>query len=1321
MNHWLVAAIALSVQEQVQSVRVDEDRNVPPYGQSALDLIGSPDDDLIDVEAAADDGGLYGKQVVTDPTVMSVDASFPSALLGESSMRSMPPQMLPPAPAPSPDACLGDDHGCGLHPGGVCYKAPGGIGGYVCSCKSTHVCVKNCDMEHEPKHCAVAHCPAPAEIRHAAYEGPCSEGSLLEHGGQCTARCAPGYAATVQKLRCEGGVLTPALFECKASPCAAPDGIVGAPQNGTCLEGESIPAGQVCTARCKPGHAPSVQQLRCHNGILSPSTFNCKPSMCAAPMNVTGASREGTCEEGHRIASGGLCTARCADGFTPSPRVLTCERGRLGPSTFVCKGSPCRAPLGVANAAPEGACAEGMHVAAGGLCTPQCAVGFAPSPGQPLQCRGGQLHPRTFRCKPNPCAVPEAITRVAPDGACGPNVTAIANGERCAAHCDEGYRPVPAALQCTDGQLVPREFECRAKSCHAHPDVDNAHPVSCVEGTDIVSGGYCTPNCMPGFVADPKERLTCHAGRFLPQMFRCKPIPCVAPVNIMRASSNGTCVEGDTIESGSQCTAHCAEGYAPTHRVLQCKSSVLLPSTFQCKPTPCVAPMNIPHAAKDGSCGPGIRQIVSGGYCESSCIAGYHPDYEHLRCAAGVLTPPAFRCIPDDCKVPLGILNAAPVGPCSGVAHALIPHKAICAAQCKAGYSPEPASLECREGQLHPPRFTCEANPCSAPEGVAHVSPMGPCAEGDYISDWHICTAACAAGYEAHPRQLACRSGELFPPSFECRPKNCIAPTNIMGMSLMGSCAEGSTIKHGSTCTARCKPGHEPSPRHLECQAGEFSPHLFECKALPCAAPLGLPHANSSGSCSEGSTIESGGICTAQCMRGYSPFPTALNCLEGKLAPAAFECQAEPCTAPTGVAHASSGGACMEGMTIQSGSSCTPQCEKGHLPSIGMLSCLAGGLSPPTFQCQAEPCSAPLHVANIVVGLASCKEGHSVESGDVCTPNCASGFTASVDELQCKSGQLHPPAFECVVNCRSESAISSLRGEHPCACGNKDNICGTGEWCAFPASCHPTCIRAPPCVSKDTQASLIGEHPCMCGAAACDEGEVCLSEGSTNRTIAKFKNMVDTCKQGTNEEITQMMRTLRRMGPRLEPYDCTDGLDSWLHSWSEPKQEWCCVHKNVGCKCALQGYRKHLSGLTEFCETRLTADAPVGTKKIDVLSNHCLDKGTFLSDVKITVGDESNKVSIAGSKLMPRGARLRPHGSLLEGFADSSAAASPSSGSWSIRDPLQRSYKAGEVVRVVYQHKDSTVATSAFVDETLMDGQGDEEDHRADAPQYDGS
>ncbi|CAJ1411420.1 unnamed protein product [Effrenium voratum] len=161
--------------------------------------------------------------------------------------------------------------------------------------------------------------------------------------------------------------------------------------------------------------------------------------------------------------------------------------------------------------------------------------------------------------------------------------------------------------------------------------------------------------------------------------------------------------------------------------------------------------------------------------------------------------------------------------------------------------------------------------------------------------------------------------------------------------------------------------------------------------------------------------IPSSGVCTTQCAPGYGPSVPSLSCSVGSLQPADFECKPEPCKAPE-VANAASSGSCKEGANVLSGSTCTPQCSEGYLPSLDSLACHAGSLTPATFVCSG-PCTPP--TASKLLSY-SCRELEDdptgkIPHGSACTPICELGYVPAPSTLNCNNGN-----FDQAVKCQHD-------------------------------------------------------------------------------------------------------------------------------------------------------------------------------------------------------------------------------------------------------------------------------------------------------------
>ena len=164
------------------------------------------------------------------------------------------------------------------------------------------------------------------------------------------------------------------------------------------------------------------------------------------------------------------------------------------------------------------------------------------------------------------------------------------------------------------------------------------------------------------------------------------------------------------------------------------------------------------------------------------------------------------------------------------------------------------------------------------------------CAEGAYLASRTSCSPRCAVGFEPSVALLECVDGAID--QFECN-RQCHSPLAVANAFFLSSCAEGSWIQDGGNCTTSCSWGYEPSVPILVCGSAKLSPVTFKCDRVdlavcalpleegeeidpiclpPCMAPeMGnMPGAAKGGACEEGSLIQSGHVCSAQCADGYT-------------------------------------------------------------------------------------------------------------------------------------------------------------------------------------------------------------------------------------------------------------------------------------------------------------------------------------------------------------------------------------------------------------------------------------------------------------------
>ena len=345
-------------------------------------------------------------------------------------------------------------------------------------------------------------------------EAFCGDGiEQIESGDVCVPHCDDDYVPNMDFILCQDTqFLDIDTLRC-VRKCDAPVNVLRGVSD-PCIEGlkidpSSSSSESFCTLSsrsCETGYEPSVQKLKCENGTLTPSTFECV-EMCRAPNPIKyvkagstrfesmGASNGGfSCQEGEYISPDSNCTTRCQSGYVPTIDALMCTTDTNGnrvvePSGFVCNQlvpQECR----VENDIPA-------H------CFPPCLTNDA---------------------------TPDDAVGVNTDqgGKCGDSSSNVLAGQSCTSNCDSGYVATVNELKCLAGPTIYSEstfqpsegYRCiqkcslptlsglgisaRISSFEGCGEFDSSFDTT---GTLSPGGGYmnrdesCKMNCLQGYEA----------------------------------------------------------------------------------------------------------------------------------------------------------------------------------------------------------------------------------------------------------------------------------------------------------------------------------------------------------------------------------------------------------------------------------------------------------------------------------------------------------------------------------------------------------------------------------------------------------------------------------------------------------------------------------------------------------------------------------------------------------------------------------------------------------------------------------------------------
>lgn len=567
-------------------------------------------------------------------------------------------------------------------------------------------------------------------------------------------------------------------------------------------------------------------------------------------------------------------------------------------------------------------------------------------------------------------------------------------------------------------------------------------------------------------------------------------MPCSAPAEVVNAAAPSC--QGVNIDNGGTCLTRCVTGFLPEPSRLLCTNSILRPSTFRCK-APCSAPVGVADAASP-SCHEGSR-IQSGATCTSMCTGNRVSELHSLTCSDGVLSPSSFFCIVPTstvCPNPVGVANAE-VPPCL---EQPVQGRGFCTARCRWGYIAEPLTMACSGTKLSPSAFICKGASCLMPSKITNA-PASLCDGlngGTEVESGRSCIALCNPGYVPYPFELQCRMGEFTPAAFTCldwmesglpvgpEPQDQVCVRNelcgivdIQGVNLqegdqlllLSQCgSNGVALTHvgfpagalsASSCGTAYVLGRLPlgeaemcwCPKAIDClnspanfhkrvgrlHVGCADGYYFngsDCALWSCQVPRNVI-GGSSETCTEGTAIQSGGICTTRCTGTLVSSPQVLHCTNNVLRPATFVCNAlveELCAAPVGIDFVFNP-SCQEGDWVASSRNCTSRCGSGYRPTTPFLACHRGVFTPATFKCEEAPCSLPSdhsdtrRLCAAVEGENSTVPLREIKSGNLCMTECLPGYVPFPSVMRCFRGELSPPTFSCIEWLDQEAVAES--------------------------------------------------------------------------------------------------------------------------------------------------------------------------------------------------------------------------------------------------------------------------------------------------------
>ena len=594
-------------------------------------------------------------------------------------------------------------------------------------------------------------------------------------------------------------------------------------------------------------------------------------------------------------------------------------------------------------------------------------------------------------------------------------------GTTCKVGCKAGYTgtSADATYACVAGSAQPQLQAgstlpaCAANACSGGPAVAvaKADYTSCAA---LATGGTCTPTCTAGYTktAGAAFTLLCAADRTYADGsgVACPPAACTGgPVAAAAFADYAAC---NALATDALCNPACAAGYSKAGGAafrLACDAVTKRytdTSGVVCAANTCGGGANGAAAFADYS---SCATRTSGQTCTPTCLTGYTMS---TAAVAFTLSCDAAGRYADLSTI-VCTANACNGGPTVAAPRAdyaacnTLVTGASCTPGCTAGYkaaaAAAPFALTCAGGRYADlSGVSCTEEACTG--GPTNGQPLADYAACNLLKTGGSCTVGCKTGYAKTAGAafvLSCVADRYADGSgVACVANKCTGgPTNARAQAVYTACNARVT---GQDCAPSCAAGYLPRSAvsfTLVCTAAlrymePTGVAGLECIGELCRGGPNAPIANMDyTTCS---ALRTGGSCTLTCLAGYavSGAPAfTLSCPGEKYdTPAAAACTANTCTGgPVG------GGDAVADYTecnkLATGAHCTPVCQAGYYRAQQtLLSCDATKKYTDPNVCLGQVCTSgptnPATHADYTACLA-------LKTGDMCTPVCAAGYTAT--------------------------------------------------------------------------------------------------------------------------------------------------------------------------------------------------------------------------------------------------------------------------------------------------------------------------------------
>ncbi|GAB1606855.1 sushi, von Willebrand factor type A, EGF and pentraxin domain-containing protein 1-like [Argonauta hians] len=737
--------------------------------------------------------------------------------------------------------------------------------------------------------------------------------NIIQHNRIAYISCQEGYSLDgPPEIICRHGSWSTDIPVCKPKECSmvsVPNGIITSNSSST----EPISHKSYIYINCSQGYVlEGISSLFCNFGKWSSDIPSCVPMPCETTQVRNGIliHEGGIVRTSMKIRHQDSVMVSCRTGYILSSQFsqVSCLLGKWSHPFPTCMPEPCT-PHKVLNGrvlysgrdVSSDTEVQDSHTA-----TIVCDPDYILHGDSGLTCHKGQWSADFPSCLPKFCSSELVLQgQVIYNGQVLQDITKVQHRSSVYINCKAGYVNVGSTkVTCTYGHWSNYFPTCLPKSCHAQTVLHGTvkyleHQLTNVCST--LSGGLVSHShavsveCLPGFLLEGTDILSCKFGNWSDAFPKCQPASCR-----VEGVENGGTVDEEEMEvvvaaHGKEVTVVCNDGYRlPRDRPLdkiKCYYGQWTYSFPACVPENCSA-----NSVLNGQVvynnsvvdfnvlNPRPLQVPHKQHVQINCMPGFNmTERSRIMCVSGKWSHQFPTCYPNSCQanpVENGVTRVVEENSLLRDWGQLVSHGLSVNISCKVGHELSGSDhLKCLYGNWTGDFPTCTPKSCL----VKKVKNGQESYHDDTITSFvkhnmfvHI---SCDDGYSlVGASKIKCSEGYWCSALPTCEPKQCQVnevPNSSIKVNGKKLVVYDKPAAHLSIAVVTCRRGYNLNgiPR-VQCLFGKWSSEFPTCEGLVCEAPSisngRLKDVSTNEIVPAGTTIEANVSLTVECDTDYT-------------------------------------------------------------------------------------------------------------------------------------------------------------------------------------------------------------------------------------------------------------------------------------------------------------------------------------------------------------------------------------------------------------------------------------------------------------------